>query len=105
MAENRKEMIFKALFLLVCGTASAGGSWTAIQVSQARMEVRVQALERNQGEFRGELPPMRRAILWLREIAGWDDARIAARLGIAEPTVRRHASLATGQLRARLGVW
>ena len=51
------------------------------------------------------LPPMRRAILWLREIAGWDDARIAARLGIAEPTVRRHASLATGQLRARLGVW
>lgn len=80
MTERRKDILFKALFLLVCGATGAGGSWTAIQVGQARMEVRLEAVEREQGAIRGELAAMRQTAVSREENARLDaaqDQRIA----------------------------
>ena len=48
------------------------------------------------------LTPMRRSVLWLRDVAGWSDDRIAGHLGITATTVRRHASMARQQLMAAI---
>ncbi len=75
MTERRKETIFKALLLVVCGATGAGGSWTAIQVSQAQMEVRVQAVERGQGELRGEIYALRQIAVSREENGRLDAAQ------------------------------
>jgi len=49
------------------------------------------------------LPPQQRMVFLLREVLGVEDAAIADMLGIREPTVRRHASLAREAFKRDLG--
>jgi cell division protein FtsL len=78
--ERRKDVLFKALFLVVCGATGAGGSWTAIQVGQARMETRLEAVERTQTVLTGDISMLRQTKLDREENTRADlaqDQRIA----------------------------
>ena len=75
MSERRKDLIFKALFLAVCGATGAGGSWTAIQVAQAELKTRIESVERGQGEFKGELAALRQIAVTREENTRADAAQ------------------------------
>lgn len=49
------------------------------------------------------LPPKRRLVFLLREVEGLETAEIAGMMGLREPTVRRHASMAAQEFRDQFG--